>query len=128
MCIYINQELLHSGNNFFSRALQSNTTICYSYLHQATSERAHTCPGSQSDLELVLFDDATRLQVLADLVEDRQHGDVGLPRAGGSADEKVLVGVVGRLKHNGLDPVESLHAFEHQLADLRSKESKKKRK
>lgn len=69
-------------------------------------------------LELVLLDDAAGLQVLPYLMEDGQHGDVGLPGAGGSADEQVFVGVVGRLEDDGLDPVEPLHPSEHQLCDL----------
>ena len=73
---------------------------------------------SASDLEFVLLDDAPGLQVLVDLVEHGQHGDVGLAGASRSADEQVLVGVVGRLKHDGLDPVQTLHPLEHQLADL----------
>lgn len=80
---------------------------------------------SLSHLELVLFDDATWLQVLPDLVEDSQHGNVGLSSASRRTDEKVLVSVVGCLKNDGLDPVQSLHAFEHQLSNLRSKASKK---
>lgn len=78
--------------------------------------------GPLAHLELVLFDDATWLQVLPDLVEDSQHGDVGLSGASRRTDEKVLVSVVGCLKNNGLDPVQSLHPFEHQLPNLRSKE------
>lgn len=73
---------------------------------------------SVSDLEFILFDDATRLQVLADLVEDGQHGDVGLAGASWGADEKVFVRVVGGLKNQRLDPVQTLHPFEHQLSDL----------
>lgn len=83
---------------------------------------------SLSHLELVFFDDATWLQVLPDLMQDSQHGDVGLSSASRCTDEKVLVSVVGRLKNNGLDPVQPLHAFEHQLPNLRSKESKKNKK
>lgn len=91
--------------------------LCPFYLHQSS--------GPLSHLELVLFDDATWLQVLPDLMEDSQHGDVCLSSASRRTDEKVLVSVVGRLKNNGLDPVQSLHAFEHQLPDLRSKKSRK---
>lgn len=57
--------------------------------------------------------------MLADLVKDGQHGDVGLAGASWSADEKVFVGAVGRLEHQGLDPVQTLHPLEHQLPDLR---------
>lgn len=51
-------------------------------------------------------------------MEDGQHGDVGLSSAGRSTDQEVLVGVVGRLKHDGLDPVQALQPFEDQLTDL----------
>ncbi|MEQ2202009.1 hypothetical protein XENOCAPTIV_022250, partial [Xenoophorus captivus] len=71
-----------------------------------------------SDLEFILFDDATRLQVLTDLMQDCQHGDVGLASARWSADQKVFIGFVGRLKHYRLDPVQTLHSLEHQLSDL----------
>lgn len=74
---------------------------------------------SASDLEFILLDDAAGLQMLADLVKDGQHGDVGLAGASWSADEKVFVGAVGRLEHQGLDPVQTLHPLEHQLPDLR---------
>lgn len=74
--------------------------------------------AAASHLELVLPDEATGLQVLPYLMEDGQHGDVGLAGTSGSADEQVLVGVVGRLEHDGLDPVQPLHPFEHQLSDL----------
>ena len=69
-------------------------------------------------LELVLLDDPPGLQVLVDHMKHGQHGDVGLAGAGGSADQEVLVGVVGRLKHQRLDPVQTLHALKHQLCDL----------
>lgn len=88
---------------------------------------AITVTRSLSHLELVLFDDATWLQVLPDLVEDSQHGDVGFSGASRCTDEKILISVVGRLKNNGLNSVQSLHAFEDQLPNLRSKESKKKK-
>lgn len=65
------------------------------------------------NLKLVLLDDATRLQVLTDLVKDSQHGNVGLASTRWSADEKVFIGVIGRLKYHGLDPVQTLHALEH---------------
>lgn len=69
-------------------------------------------------LELVLPDDPSGLQVLPDLVQDGQHGDVGLPGSSGGADEQVLVGVVGRLEDDGLDPVQTLHPSEDQLSHL----------
>jgi len=79
-----------------------------------------------SDLEFILLDDAA-LNVLVDLVEDGQHGDVGLAGAGRGADEKVFVGVVGRLVDQGLDPVQTRHPLEHQLGDL-GKQSESKQK
>lgn len=71
-----------------------------------------------SNLELVLPDEASRLQVLAYFMKDGQHGDVGLASTSGSTDEEVFVGVVGRLKYDGLDPVQALHTFEDQLSNL----------
>lgn len=79
-----------------------------------------------SNLEFILLDDAARLQMLVDLMKDGQHSDVGLAGASWSADEKVFVGVVGCLKHHGLDPVQTLHPLEHQLPDL-SKQSEGRR-
>lgn len=73
---------------------------------------------SLSHLELVLLYDATGLQVLPYFMKDSQHGDVSLASTGRSTNEEVFVGVVGRLKHDGLDPVQALQAFEHQLSDL----------
>ena len=67
---------------------------------------------------LELLADAPRVQVLPYLMQHGQHGDVGLPSPSRSTDQQVLIGVVGRLKHNGLDPVQTSHAFEHQLGDL----------
>lgn len=63
--------------------------------------------------------------MLADFMEDSQHGNVGFSRASWSTDEKVFVGVIGCLEHYGLDPVQSLHPFEYQLPDL-SRESTKR--
>lgn len=71
-----------------------------------------------SDLEFVFLYHTTWLQVLADLMKDSQHGDVGLAGASWSTDQKVFIGVVGRLKHHGLDPVQTLHSLKHQLPDL----------
>lgn len=65
--------------------------------------------------------------MLANLMEDGQHGDVGLAGAGWSTDEKVFVGVVGRLKHQGLDPVQTLHALKNQLPDLSKQSEGRKR-
>lgn len=73
---------------------------------------------SASDLEFIFLNDATRLQVLADFMKDCQHGDVGLPSTSWSTDQKVLVGVVGCLKHYRLNPVQALHPLENQLPDL----------
>ncbi len=69
-------------------------------------------------LEFIFLDDAARLQMLADLVQNSQHGDVGLASAGRSTDKKVFICVVGCLEHHGLDPVQTLHPLEHQLPDL----------
>lgn len=69
-------------------------------------------------LELVLLDDAAGLQVLAYFMKDSQHGDVGLASTSGSTNKEVFVGVIGRLKHDGLDPVQALHTFEDQLSNL----------
>ena len=76
------------------------------------------CVHSNQNLERVLLEDAAGLHVLPDLVEDAEHGDVGLAGTGGRADQQVLVGVVGRLEHDGLDAVQTLHPLEHQLPDL----------
>lgn len=56
-------------------------------------------------LKLVLADDSPRLQVLTDLVEDGEHGDVGFASTGGCADEQVFIGVVSCLEHYRLDSV-----------------------
>lgn len=71
-----------------------------------------------SHLEFIFLNDATGLQVLTDFMENGQHGDVGLASTGWSTDEEVLIGVVGRLEHYGLNPVQALHALEHQLPNL----------
>ncbi len=60
-------------------------------------------------LELVLaLEDVAGADELLDLVDDGQHGDVGLAGAGGCADEQVLVGAVGRLEHHRLDAIQRL--------------------
>jgi len=79
---------------------------------------ACACVDGHPNLELVPLDDPARLHVLSDLAQHGQHGDVGLAGAGRSTDEQVLVGVVGRLEHDGLDAVQTLHPLEHQLPDL----------
>lgn len=71
-------------------------------------------------LKLVLADDSPRLQVLTDLVEDGEHGDVGFASTGGCADEQVFIGVVSCLEHYRLDSVQPFHALEHQLANLQT--------
>ena len=81
---------------------------------------------SVSDLEFILLDDTAGLQVLTDLVKDGQHGDVSLAGASRGADQKVFIGVVGCLKHHGLNPVQTLHPFEHQLPDLSANTNKEK--
>lgn len=81
---------------------------------------------SVSDLEIVLLDDASWLQMVADLVQDRQHGDVGLTSAGRSTDEEVFIGVVGRLKHKRLDSVQTLHPLKHQLSNLNKDKERRK--
>ena len=101
MLSWSNPHHIHHGRN--NRANALCVFMCVSLL----------------DLEFVLLDDAAWLQVLADLVKNSQHGDVGLAGASWSADQKVFVGVIGRLKDNGLDPVQTLHPLEHQLPDLR---------
>lgn len=56
--------------------------------------------------------------MLADLMEDSKHGNVSLAGASRSTYKKIFIGVVGRLIHQGLYPVQTLHPFEHKLADL----------
>lgn len=80
----------------------------------------------QLDLEFILLDDTARLQVLTDLVKNSQHGDVGLASTSWSADQKVFIGVIGGLKHHGLDPVQTLHTLEHKLSNL-SKQNKERK-
>ena len=60
---------------------------------------------SRRHLKLVPLDHSL-LDVALDLPEDGQHGNVGLPGSRGRTDEEVFIGVVRRLKDNGLDAVE----------------------
>lgn len=71
-------------------------------------------------LKLILAYDSPGLQVLADLVQDGEHGYVGFAGTGGRADEQVFIGVVSCLEHYRLDSVQLLHALEHQLANLQT--------
>ncbi len=71
-------------------------------------------------LKLILADDSPRLQVLAYLVYDGEHGDVGFAGTGGGTDEQVFIGIVSSLEHYRLNSVQLLHALEHQLANLQT--------
>ena len=57
-----------------------------------------SCFITPTDLEVVLLEHAV-LDVLLDLLHDRQHGHVRLTGAGGRADEHVVVRLVRRLVH-----------------------------
>lgn len=56
--------------------------------------------------------------MLSDLMQHRQHGDVGFACTSRGADQQVLIGVIRRLKHDGLDAIKGLHPLKDQLADL----------
>ena len=58
-----------------------------------------------TDLELVLLDDALR-DVLLQLVQYGEHGDVRLASTGRSAHEQVLVALIGSFEDERLDTVE----------------------
>lgn len=60
--------------------------------------------------------------MLPDLVQNGEHGDVGLACTRGSTNKHVLISVICRLKYDGLDPVQSFHIFKHQLPNLEKKE------
>ena len=51
------------------------------------------------NLEFVSLDDSI-LNVVLDLSEDSEHGDVGLAGSGRGRDEKVLTSTVGHVKHD----------------------------
>ena len=57
--------------------------------------------------------------MLPDLVQNRQHGDVGLSCSGGCTDQQVLVCFVRSVEHNRLDQIQTLGVLERCLANLR---------
>ena len=80
-----------------------------------------------SYLKFILFDN-TLLKMLANFMQNCKHCNVGLSSPSRGTNQHVLIGVVGSLKHNWLDSIESPHSFKSQLPNLeRERERKKER-
>lgn len=75
---------------------------------------------TEADLELVLFDDPLG-DVLLHLVEDGQHCNVCFPGSRRGTDQQVLVCLVGRIIHHGLDTIKGFGILKGKLCNLQQK-------
>lgn len=71
-----------------------------------------------SYLKFILFDN-TLLKMLANFMQNCKHRNVGLSSSSRGTNQHVLIGVVGSLKDNWLDSIESPHSFKSQLPNLK---------
>ena len=55
------------------------------------------------------------------LVEDGQHGNVGFPGSRRGTDQQVLVCLVGRIIHHGLDTIQGFGILKGKLCNLQQK-------
>ena len=56
--------------------------------------------------------------MLVNGIQDGQHGNVRLSGSGRSADEQIVLGLVGFLEDDRLDCIQFLKSLESQLANL----------
>lgn len=75
-------------------------------------------------LKIILFND-TLLNILANYMQDSQHGNVRFAGSSRCTDEHVFICVISRFKNYGLDTVQSFQALEDQLSNLMKEKDRK---